>query len=94
MALALFAAGDTGWSETAVTWNTRPASGLQLAALTVTGTTPKWYEADLTSFLKAEKAAGRNAVTLVLKSTEVTNVICRFNSDEAMDSRPTLAVQT
>jgi hypothetical protein len=33
-----------------------------------TGTTKKWYELDVTSFLKSEKAAGRNVVTLVLKN--------------------------
>jgi hypothetical protein len=47
---------------------------------------------DLTAYLKAEKAAGRNAITLVVRSAQVTNVVCNFNSDEAAANGPQLVV--
>jgi hypothetical protein len=90
--LAVYGAANTSWGETTLTWNNRPSTGAQLAAFTVAGTTPKWYEVDVTAYLKAEKAAGRNVVTLVLKGTQVTNAVCAFNSDEAAANRPNLSV--
>ena len=57
---------------------------------TVSGITAKAYEVDLTNFLKAEKAAGRTAVTLVLLKVvagAVTGSLSLFASavDSLMD---------
>jgi ELWxxDGT repeat protein len=89
----VFSATNTTWSETALTWNNKPASGTtSRGSATVTGTTAKWYEVNLTTFLKAEKAAGRNVVTLVIKATAASAATILFNSDEATASRPELVI--
>jgi hypothetical protein len=82
--IGIYATGS-GWSEPGITWNTRPAAGTQQGAFTVTGTTAKWYEADLTSFVKAEKAAGRATIALALKSLTPAVTVCAFASDEAVN---------
>jgi hypothetical protein len=55
MALSI---GDTStsWSESTITWNNRPSPQTTVGSFTVTGTTAKWYELDVTSFLKAQHA--------------------------------------
>ena len=51
--------GDSTWGESTLTWNTRPTTGAALASTTIATSTQKWYEWDVTSFLQAERAAGR-----------------------------------
>jgi unsaturated chondroitin disaccharide hydrolase len=93
--VAAYSAGNTIWTETALTWATRPAAGTTaLATQTIATSTQKWYEWDLTSFLQAEKAAGRNVVTLVLRSLTTTTPYLIFNSDEAATNQPQLVVST
>jgi endoglucanase len=47
----------TSWGESTITWNNKPASGTTVrGSVTFTGTTSKWYEADVTSFLQSELA--------------------------------------
>ena len=56
-----------------LTWNHRPtATGNALATATVTGMQSRWYDWDLTAFLKAQKAAGKSVVTLALRGVSPT----------------------
>ncbi len=59
LGVTLYSASDTAWTEPALTWNNKPASGTSLGSRTVSGTAGQWYEWDVSSFLRAEKAAGR-----------------------------------
>ena len=89
----IYSASNTSWSEGGLTWNNKPAAGSTLrGSFTVSGTTARWYEIDLTSFLRAEKAAGRNLVTLVLKNPIQSASKTVINSDEAASNRPQLVV--
>jgi hypothetical protein len=91
--VAVYSATNTSWNETTLTYNNRPLSGTTiLAQKGITGTAGQWFEFDLTNFLKAEKAAGRNVVTLVLKATNTTNPVATFNSGEAANFQPELLV--
>lgn len=89
--LAAYASKNDAWGEATVTWNTRPAStGGALSSVTVRGTSARRYGLDLADHLRAEKAAGRNTVTTVLKGAAATSPYVRFNSDDAGGSRPEL----
>ena len=80
----IFNASNTSWTETGLTWNNKPVAGTTLrASLTVTGTTAKFYDVDLTSFLQTELAAGRKVVTLVLKNTVSSDAQSIFGSDDS-----------
>ena len=93
--LGIYSAAETEWTETGITWDTKPlTSPTAVGTMTISGPTKKWYEIDVTGFLKAQKAAGRNAVTLVLRSNTFTSTLCNFNSDEAAENRPLLVVGT
>ena len=95
VAVNVYGASNTSWSEGALTWNSKPAAGTTVrGTFSVVGTVARWYEVDLTSFLKAEQAAGRKVVTLVLKAPTNHNALVWFNSDDAASNKPELALQT
>src|SRR6185369_13052891 len=72
--VAVYGADDTTWSETGITWNNKPAITTgPLATTTILNATPGLYTWDLTTYLRAQKAAGHNSVTLVLKATSTSD---------------------
>jgi len=84
LATSVFGSPTTNWSESALTWNNRPAtSGSALATTTITDTAARWYEWDVTAYLQAQKAAGKTVVTLVLTNPINSSQFATFNSREA-----------
>jgi hypothetical protein len=85
--------GNTGWSETAVTWNTRPASSTPVLDITtIPDAIPRWHEWDVTSYLRSEKAAGRSVVSLVFRSNAPSPPNLAFRAREAGSNAPELLV--
>ncbi|HEX8914550.1 MAG TPA: DNRLRE domain-containing protein, partial [Humisphaera sp.] len=83
LATTVYSAADTAWGESTITWNNKPAAGTtSRGTVTVGGTAAKWYELDLTAFLKAELAAGRGVVTLVLRNGATSTAQSLFAGDE------------
>ncbi len=75
--LTVHAVADTSWDEMTMTWDNKPDLGAVLSNVNVLGTMPSpapgWVELDVTAYLQAEKAAGRNIVTLGLHNGVATN---------------------
>jgi hypothetical protein len=78
-------ATDGDWSENLVTWNTKSSATTKLASFTVAGVPSKWYEVDLTNYIKAEKAAGHATASIALKNLTPANAVCTFWSDELVN---------
>jgi hypothetical protein len=68
------------------------ASTTPLATVTVSGNTNKYYEWEGTNYVKAERAASRTVVTLVLRSQTVTTPQLIFSSDEVAANQPPLQI--
>lgn len=87
---------NTTWIESgagSITWANRPAAGATVHASAPIAKTSVWHEFDLTSFLQAEKAAGRDLVTLVLRSSVAsTTGYPLFNSRENAANPPELLI--
>jgi len=93
LAVGIFALTDplAAWSETGLTWNNRPtSSSTSLATGTIADNTLRAYDFDLTTFLKAQRAAGRTSVTLVIKMLSPQSKFVQFSSDEAATGGPQL----
>jgi glucose/arabinose dehydrogenase len=91
--VSVHAVANTAWAESGLTWNTRPARGsTPLATATVRGTVKAPYEWDVTSYVRAERAAGRTAVGFVLLGTVATSPYAGFSSRNAASNRPELIV--
>jgi glucose/arabinose dehydrogenase len=89
----VFSASGAAWGESTLTWNNRPASGTTaLATARVTAGASRWYEWDLTSYLRQQKAAGRTSVTLVIKNLTPSKTQAGFRSKESSSNRPQLVV--
>lgn len=84
---------DASWLESAITWNNRPTpTGPELSRVMVNGASGAWYEWDVTSYVKAQKLAGRSVVTLVLLNPGMNTKVPSFASDEASRNWPQLVV--
>ena len=89
--VALYAVATTTWTETAITWNNKPARGAQQATtVNVTSTTAAWIEFDVTTYALAEKAAGRNLVSFALHAPANTSVRVNASAREASSNKPQL----
>ena len=96
--VGVYSVASTTWVESgsgSITWNNKPVSGgTALANTTVTDNVGRWYEFDVSSYIQAEKTAGRSVVSLALKSQAASNPFITFNSREATSNRPQLVVWT
>ena len=82
--VAIHPVGGTGWTESGITWNNKPASGASaLATFTVSGTSAGWYSVDLTAYVQAQRGAGSRAIALALKGTADTLPYASFGSRES-----------
>jgi hypothetical protein len=90
----IYQLSSTSWSETGVTWNTRPPAGTTTwGTVAVSGTTAAWYDVDLTEHVQAERAAGQTVIGIVLKNTAETLPYVSFSSRETANA-PQLIVTT
>jgi hypothetical protein len=89
-----FPVSTTTWTEAGLTWNNKPAAGALLATATIVNTTSTWYEWDVTAYVRAEIAAGRNVVSIVLRNQATSSNQVTFNSGEAASNQPQLVVTT
>ncbi|HEX4792517.1 MAG TPA: DNRLRE domain-containing protein [Humisphaera sp.] len=89
----IFPVLNSTWSETGITFNNKPApSGSAVGSATITGTTPRLYTFDLTTFIKTQLALRRTVITLKLKNPSPSTPIVLFNSREAANNGPQLVI--
>jgi hypothetical protein len=91
--IGAYAVANTGWSETGVTYSTRPAIGTRLATFAVASTTASQVDVDVTAYVQAERAAGRTRVAFGLLGASNTTTAVSFPSREAASDPPRLVVQ-
>jgi subtilisin family serine protease/PKD repeat protein len=93
--MAAYPVSDTSWAETGIRWNNKPASGgTPLGSVTIvsSSTMGRWYELDVTPYLRQEKTAGRDVVTLVLKNLANSTRYVTLSSRQAATNRPEILV--
>src|SRR5439155_25034365 len=93
-AAGVYAVADTSWAEASPTWRSCPRFGSRLGTVTVTSTSGGWYELDITSYIKAERAAGRNTISLGLHGLASTVAKLSVSSRESGANGPQLVVTT
>jgi glucose/arabinose dehydrogenase len=95
VAVGVFGVPESAWSESSLTWNTRPGAGgttPAAAAAQTLGVGPRWYQWDLTDYLRQQQAAGKRFVTLLVKTTAARRYTASFNSAEAASNGPQLVI--
>ena len=96
--LGVYPVSNTTWGETSINWNTRPSVGGLLSSTTITDNTARWYEFDVTSYVKNERDNLQHTlVSLAVKSLANSSPYATFSSREATlasDIRPQLIIWT
>jgi hypothetical protein len=85
---------EPDWTETGITWNTKPNTGAALTSTTVIDNNGRWYEWNITAFIQSEKNAGRNTIKLAIKNTAPSTPFATFNSKQNDNNRPQLILWT
>lgn len=90
-----FSVANTGWTESTITWNNKPApSASALVSTTVTNGTAKYYTWNVTSYIQAERSAGRSTVSFALKASTASDPRLLWNSKETGSNPPQLEITT
>jgi hypothetical protein len=90
-----YAVSNTTWTESAITWNNKPASAsAALATATVTDATARYYNWNIASYIQSEIAAGHTKVSFVLKNQQTTSGRLLWNSKETGSNAPQLTITT
>ncbi|NML21762.1 DNRLRE domain-containing protein [Pseudoflavitalea sp. G-6-1-2] len=92
--IGVYAVANTTWSESALTWNNKPASGAGLDTNTVTNAAYAYITWDVTSYVQSELAASRNKVSFAMKSLTAHDPRVFWNSKEFGSNPPQLVVNT
>lgn len=92
--VGVFAVSNTTWTETALTWNNKPASGIALDTATATNAAYTYHTWDITGYVQSELAAGRTNIALVMKSLQAHDPRIFWNSSEFGSNPPQLVVTT
>lgn len=88
-----YTVSNTSWTESAITWNNKPASATSaLATATVTDATARYYNWNVASYIQSELAAGRTKVSFVLKNQQETQGRLLWNSKETGSNAPQLTI--
>jgi endoglucanase len=92
--IGVYSVANTTWSESALTWNNKPASGAGLDTNTVTNSAYAYISFDVTSYVQSELAASRSKVSFAMKSLTAHDPRVFWNSKEFGSNAPQLVVQT
>jgi glucose/arabinose dehydrogenase len=91
--IEIFGVSSTTWAENTINWNNKPATGTTaIGKFTVADTTARYYEVDISKYVKDQKAAGKSVIAIALKSNVFTSPLAVFNSDENASNKPQLVV--
>lgn len=87
-----FSVANTTWTESAITWNNKPAtSASELADAAVGNTAFSYINWDVTNYVKSELLAGRTKISFALKSLQAHDPRIFYNAKEFGSNPPQLS---
>ncbi|KAA6432735.1 DNRLRE domain-containing protein [Dyadobacter flavalbus] len=84
---------NDSWTENGISKNNAPAASTASLGSVAVNDKYKYYEIDVTSYVKAQQASGSNLVTLLLADPNNRNTRLVFNSKENSANPPQLVIQ-
>jgi hypothetical protein len=95
VAVGAHSVSNLTWTETGITWNNKPgATDPALSTQTITDNVARWYEFDVTAWVKPQRDGGQALISLALKSQAASTPYVIFDSREATNGRPQLLLWT
>jgi hypothetical protein len=89
----VYGVDNDSWAENTITWNSAPAASTTALSSIAVNDQAKYYELDVTSFVKTQ-FAGDKVVTFLLKDPATINNLVAFNSKENAANRPRLLIES
>ncbi len=83
------------WQESTINYTNKPSpSGVALATVSITGTTSRYYDWDITQQVNALRNAGITSISLLVRNTVTSSGSSRIqiNSKEAGSNKPILSI--
>jgi uncharacterized delta-60 repeat protein len=80
--VAVYGVNPGDWTESGLTWNSRPAGGTLLTTQTIVNV-PRSYTFDVTEYVRQQKAAGATIVEFAIRALTVSEGWVAFHSDES-----------
>ncbi len=91
ISVSAYGVNSDSWTETGITFNNAPAASTAALSSAGVNNTAKYYEIDVTSFVKTQ-FAGDKIVSFLIKDPSNKNINLEFNSKENANNRPQLVV--
>ena len=91
--ISSYGANNDSWTETGITFNSAPAASTATLSSVGVNNVAKYYEFDVTSYVKAQ-LAGDKIVTILIKDVANQNSNVVFNSREKATNKPQLVVMS
>jgi hypothetical protein len=91
--ISAYGVTNDSWVETSITHNNAPASTTAVIGTVSVNNVAKYYDIDVTSFVKSQ-LAGDKIVTILVKDASNQNRYLSFRSREHTANKPQLLVQT
>ncbi|KAA6438333.1 DNRLRE domain-containing protein [Dyadobacter flavalbus] len=91
--LHAYGVDNDSWTENGISKNNAPAASTASLGSVAVNDKYKYYEIDVTSYVKAQQASGSNLVTLLLADPNNRNTRLVFNSKENSANPPQLVIQ-
>ncbi len=83
---------NDSWTEKGITWNNAPAAPTNALSAAGVNNQAKYYEFDVTSYVKTQ-AAGDKIASLLIKDPSAQNKNLAFNSKENIKNPPQLVIE-
>jgi hypothetical protein len=94
IAIHAYGVNDDSWTEGTLTGNNAPAASTPSLGSVAVNDVLKYYEIDVTSYVKAQRQSGDEIVSLVLNNSDNQSTLIVFSSKEAGSNPPQLVYQT
>lgn len=91
--ISAYSINNDSWSENTITFNNVPTANLSPLSSAAVNNQWKYYEFDVTEFVKAQ-SAGDKIVSFLIKDSSNQNVQLAFNSKENSQNKPQLIIGT
>lgn len=92
--IAAFGINSDSWTENGITWSNAPAATAPCLGSLNVGNQLKYYELDVTNFVKSQLAGGDKIVSFLIKDTANQNRNVLFNSKQNSANQPKLIITT
>lgn len=90
--VGIYPVTSNAWAENTITWNNAPAISPYAIASTYVGSTPQFWEWDVTTYVRNQRIAGNTVLSFALLNQASTPYIATWSAKEAFFQYPVMEI--